>query len=78
MGPSCYVMHVRLVLSPPPPQLQGFGFINFEEPEQAASAVQALNGGWRLRGGHHIVPFREGVSQNLDVLKHLPCMQGRT
>jgi RNA recognition motif-containing protein len=24
--------------------LQGFGFVNFEAPEEAASAVQALNG----------------------------------
>ena len=39
---------------------KGFGFVNFEEPEQAFSAVTALNGGWvpqlgvRWRGGGSI------------------------
>ena len=30
---------------------KGFGFVNFEEPEQAFSAVTALNGGWAWWGG---------------------------
>ena len=30
---------------------KGFGFVNFESPEQAAIAVDALNGGWCGAGG---------------------------
>lgn len=35
-----------MVLTPAPScrRMQGFGFVNFEAPEQAAAAVSALNG----------------------------------